>query len=259
MIFRRWRLTRAGRRPFPPEWRAILERALPRVARLADRDRATLERLIRVFLAGKRFEGAAGLRVTDEMRLTIAAQACLLVLATAADPYPDLFSIIVYPHEYLAAQRVRDPVGVVSEGLQVRQGETAARGAVVLSWDAARAGAAGPNGGRNVVFHEFAHLLDAESGGFDGAPPLGHAGAVQWSRTMRAAFHALEADVAAGVAGALDPYAASSPAEFFAVATERFFQDPHGMAADLPDVFRLLSAYYRQDSRASTEDASPAR
>jgi len=235
--------------PFPEPWSRILRRVFPRVDQLEAADRAGLEHRILLFLAEKRFEGAAGLRINEEIRLTVAAQACLLLLHRGDDLYPGLLSVIVYPGEYLAPHRRHDEIGLVLEGLQVRQGETAARGAVVVSWDAAWRGAAGPNGGRNVVFHEFAHLLDAESGGFDGAPSLPQPAAESWSRVMAREYSTLRAQVDAGLPAALDPYAASSPAEFFAVATERFFQEPCELSEAVPALFDELSRFYQLDPR----------
>lgn len=250
MILSAWRLRRARRRGFPAAWRAALEQAWPRFARLPADDRATLEDHVLRFLSEKRFEGAAGLRLTDEVRLAVSAQACLLTLRRDGPLYPGLYSVIVYPDAYVAAHRARDEIGLIREGPQVRQGETAARGAVVVAWAAARQGARGPNGGRNVVFHEFAHLLDAEQGGFDGAPRLSPAVAGDWARVMAREYNALRARLDAGLPTPLDAYAAASPAEFFAVATERFFQDPHGLAGDLPVLFDELAGFYRLDPRA---------
>ncbi len=253
---RRWRRRRIARRPFPRRWGDVLAQAFPRFLRLAPDDREELQRLIQVFLAGKRFEGGAGFRVTDEVRLTIAAQACLLLLHRVADPYPGLLSVIVYPHEYLATQRTRDSIGLVRETRQIRLGETSARGAVVVSWDAARQGASDENEGRSVVLHEFAHLLDAEAGGFDGAPLLPRRSMYeQWSRVLLEEYARLQDRVARGEAADFDPYAATSPAEFFASVTERFFQEPHALAEARPLLFDELARYYRQDPRTFT----PAR
>lgn len=249
MFWRAWRQHRIRRRPFPSAWTATLRRDFPRYGRLAPDDRARLDQLIQIFLAEKRFEGAGGLKIVEEIKIVIAAQACLLLLHRACPLFPGLHSVIVYPGDYVARHRARDEIGVVREGLQVRQGETAARGAVVVSWAAARLGAAGPNDSRNVVLHEFAHLLDAERGGFDGAPRLAPADAESWSRVLACEYRVLSAQVDAGLGTPLDPYAASSPAEFFAVATERFFQDPSGLSRDLPVLFAELSRFYRQDPR----------
>jgi len=260
MVLRAWRQDRIRRRPFPAEWNAILRRTFPRIGRLSAADRTELEGLIHVFLAEKRFEGAAELIVTDEMRLTIAAQACLLLLHRVADPYPGLFSVIVYPHEYLASQRVRDEIGLVRETRQVRLGETGARGAVVVSWDAAERGASDENGGRSVVLHEFAHLLDAEAGGFDGAPRLRHRTMyADWSLILEREFDALRRGGGTDDLLDLDAYAATSPAEFFAVATERFFQAPHALAHRRPALFAALAGFYEQDPRQSMPETPSAR
>ncbi len=260
MSFRRWRewrRDRIRRRGFPDSWAGILRRTFPRYAKLAPEDRAELEGLIAVFLADKQFEGAAGFAITDEARVTIAAEACLLLLHREVNPYPRLYSIIVYPHEYLATQRVRDEVGLVRETAQVRLGETGARGAVVVSWDAALRGALSANEGRNVVFHEFAHLLDAEAGGFDGAPLLPHRSMYDsWSRVLRDEYAALQTSATRGEAIDLDPYGATSPAEFFAVTTERFFQEPNSLFRNHPALFSELSRFYQQDPRATSDEST---
>ncbi len=249
-VWRRWRRAQIARRRLPPSWASLLSREFPRAERLEATDRATLARRLLVFLAEKRFEGAAGLKMCDEIRVLIAAQACFLVLRRSQEDYGGLHSVIVYPGEYVARLRARDEIGLIREGSQVRLGETSGRGAVVVSWGEARRGAQGANGGRNLVFHEFAHLLDAESGGFDGAPRLDQRSAYdRWSRVMREEYEALRARAAAGVRTDINPYATTSPAEFFAVATESFFQEPHRVHRDHPALFGELARYYGLDPR----------
>jgi MtfA peptidase len=245
-----WRRRRLARREFPAAWAQILEHTFPRYKRLSDEDRVELEGLVQVFLAEIQFEGAAGFAVTEEVRLTIAAQACLLLLHRGAEDYPGLVSVIVYPGEYLARGRIRDEIGLVRETAQVRLGETGARGALVVSWDAAQRGASDQNDGRSVVLHEFAHLLDAQGGGFDGAPLLPERSMyADWSRVLRDEYAALRDRTARGEAVDIDPYAATSPAEFFAVATERFFQEPHVLFLTHPALFAELARFYQQDPR----------
>jgi Mlc titration factor MtfA (ptsG expression regulator) len=247
-LFTRRRRERIRRRPFPPAWRAILARTFPRYLRLSPNDRTELEGLIQVFLAEKRFEGAAGLVITDEVRVTIAAQACLLLLHRDSDIYPGLFSIIVYPEEYVARHVRRDERGFVREEMQVRLGETSARGAVVLSWDGAARGASDIDDCHNVVFHEFAHQLDSEGGSLDGAPLLPERSMyLAWARTLSEEFTALRARAARSEPTDLDPYGATSPAEFFAVATECFFQRPHDLRRTHPKLYDELERFYRQD------------
>ena len=233
-------------RPFPSEWREILARIFP-IGRLSDAERSKLEDIAKVILAEKHFEGASGLSVTDEMRVTIAGQAALLILNRPHDYYPRLVSIIIYPGQYIAPHREETPIGVVIEGEQIRAGESWSRGAVVLSWEDVRTDAAGIRSGRNVVLHEFAHQLDAENGDVDGVPVIPPDRYPEWERVMSAEYERLRAAVEAGQSTFLDPYGATNPAEFFAVATEYFFTAADGMRRALPDVYEQLRLFYRQD------------
>ena len=246
-----YRRRRLLNRPFPQEWEEILVRTIPRYKHLSVSDRKELQGHIQIFLAEKRFEGAAGLTMTDEIRVTIAAQACMLLLHRRTDYYPGLSSIIVYPHEYVARHTERASGGLVREGPQVRLGESSPRGAVVLSWDHVRAGASDVHDCRNVVFHEFAHQLDAEDGRVDGAPPLPQRSMyIAWARILGAEYEKLRGKAARGQEALLDRYGAASPAEFFAVATECFFQKPKRMRAEHPELYEELKAYYQQDPAA---------
>ncbi len=251
-LLKRHRRERIRRRLFPLAWRTILERTFPRYLRLSPEDRKELEGHIQVFLAEKRFEGAAGLAITDEIRVTIAAQACFLLLHRDTDFYPGLYSIIVYPEEYVASYRRRDEQGFVEEGPQVRLGEASGQGAVILSWDGALRGASDVDDCHNVVFHEFAHQLDAESGSFDGAPLLPERSMyLTWARTLSEEWHALRARADRREPTDLDPYGATNPAEFFAVVTECFFQRPHQLRETHPKLYEELERFYRQDPTSS--------
>lgn len=245
----RRRRARLRAEPFPAEWAAILDRAVPLVRRLGAEDRAELEDLIQVFLGEKRIEGAGGFEVTDEVRVVIAAQACLLLLHRVEEPYPDLSTIVVYPHGWVTP--TRRPLGdarVVIEGARARSGESWKRGPVVLSWHDTRAGAAEPGDGHNVVIHEFAHQLDTESGAADGAPLLPEREMYgPWARVLGEAFAELVDDVARRRPASLDAYGAESPAEFFAVATEAFFERPKRLRRDEPELYAQLAAFYQQD------------
>jgi len=170
--FKRRRRERIRRRPFPPEWLPILQRNVPYYRLLTPEEQNQLQGHVLVFLDEKRFEGCGGLELTDEIRVTIAAQACILLLGRQTDYYPRMKSIFVYPHGYFA-QAVRPrPDGVLVGGAQSRAGESWYRGPVVLSWDDVRKGAGDAHDGHNVVLHEFAHQLDSEDGQVDGAPAL---------------------------------------------------------------------------------------
>ena len=252
-ILRRKRRERIRRQPFPAQWLEILDRNFPRYRRMPSGDQAELRELMQIFLAEKHFEGAGGLDVTDEIRVTVAAQACLLLLHRETDVYPGLHSIVVYPSEYAVPARGRDESGIIEDNPQVRLGETAARGAVVIAWDAAARGGVDVLGCRNVVFHEFAHELDAEEGSFNGAPVLPHRSMYSaWARVLGNEFRDLQDRVARRLPTDLDPYGASNPAEFFAVATECFFQQPVGLYRRHPELYAQLASFYRQDPAKTT-------
>lgn len=255
MLFRRRRRARAAARPFPPEWEALLARRFASWSRLSEVDRGELRRLILVFLAEKDFEGCAGLEITDEIRVVIAAQACLLLLHRESDYYPTVSTILVYPSAYRATGRRVGPGGVVTESDGVRLGEMATHttnslggGPVVLAWDHVLAGAHDMRDGHNVVLHEFAHALDAENGNVDGAPALGdRARYTAWARVLGGEYERLVHDLQSMHRGVLDPYGATNPAEFFAVTTEAFFEKPLALRAQHPDLYAQLAAFYRQD------------
>jgi MtfA peptidase len=240
---------------FPPEWARLLEAHFPLYRRLSQADRAELEVHIQVFLAEKHFEGCGGLEVTELMKVTIAAQACLLLLHRKTDYYPGLRSILIYPSTFFAT--TTRPVGacVLEETQESRLGEAWESGAVVLAWDAVCQSTADPQDGHNLVFHEFAHQLDFEDGRADGAPVLPRpAGWFQhgnryrvWARVLGTEYDRLQAKVATGQHSVIHEYGATNPAEFFAVATELFFERPLEMRATHPELYAELQGYYAQD------------
>ncbi len=233
-----------------PDQVAIIERNFPYFARLSAEDQRELLGHVRVFLDEKKFEGCGGLELTDEIKITIAAQACLLLLHRETDCYPGLDVILVYPSAYRAKGRERNG-GVVLEREQVRLGESHKRGIVVLSWDDVKRGAADPDDGHNVVLHEFAHKLDEEDGAADGAPILARRSSyAPWARIFGAEFEALSKATLRGRETDIDPYGATSPAEFFAVVTEEFFETPETLAKNHPHLYEQLAAYYQQDPLA---------
>lgn len=243
---------RAGLRAQPltaPE-QAILARNVPYLAGLDAADREELAGLVRIFLAEKHFEGCGGLELTDEIKLTIAAQACLLLLHREHDMYPGVDAILVYPRAYRVEKReVVD--GVVREGEQARLGESWTRGIVVLAWDHVRSGAAQPADGQNVVLHEFAHQLDGENTAMDGAPELGaRARYTAWAHVLGDEFSELTRTLHAGRRSDIDAYGATSPAEFFAVITEMFFEKPKALRRRHPELYAELAGFYRQDPAA---------
>ena len=248
-LFKSRRRARLRARPAPKAWRAILERNLPVFSRLTDEDQAELLGHVQVFLAEKHLEGAGGLALTEEIRVTIAAQACLLLLHRDTDYYPDLTSIIVYPTGYVADEERHIGGGIWEEGGEHRLGHTGQRlGAIVLAWDAVRHGASEPADGTNLVLHEFAHQLDFENRSSDGTPVLQTSGDYKaWARVMSYEFESLRDALEAGDDTFLDDYGATNPAEFFAVITEAFFERPRALRRNHPALFMQLQRFYQQD------------
>ena len=250
MWLRNRRRAKIRLRPFPEAWETILHHTMPYYRRLNPEDRRELQGHILVFCAEKRFEGAGGLRITDDIRVTIAAGACLLLLHRTTDYYPTLNTIVVYPHAYRVSTRHSLPGGVVEERLETRLGESWYRGEVVLSWDDVRRGAADIHDGHNVVLHEFAHQLDAEYGPTDGVPDLPRRSLyAPWARVLGEEYEHLVQDIHAHRPSFLDAYGGTNPAEFFAVVTETFFEQPHALYRHNPELYDLLMAFYRQDPR----------
>ncbi|MBU2225050.1 MAG: zinc-dependent peptidase, partial [Gammaproteobacteria bacterium] len=211
--------------PFPTHWRKILKQQLPLYRALPADLQMRLKKLIQLFIAQKQFIGCEGLVITDEIRINIAAQACLLMLNRPTQLFPNLKSVLVYPAAYQVAQNQPDAAGVVHDQMQVRLGESWQQGKVVLSWPDSQQGAANPTDGHNVVLHEFAHQLDQENGAANGAPFLATTEAYRvWSKVLTTEFEALQHRLAHGLPSLFDPYAATNPAEFFAVITEVFFE-----------------------------------
>jgi Mlc titration factor MtfA (ptsG expression regulator) len=252
----RRRRDRLRAQPVSPEWRAIVERNVAVFPRLSPDDQRELLGHMQVLLAEKHWEGCGGLELTDEVRVTIAAQASLLLLHRDTDYYPQLVSILVYPSEYRAHETEPIGGGVWQEGDHDRLGETAQNlGAVVLAWDSVRRGGTEPADGRNVVLHEFAHQLDFEDRNTDGTPALDTRGEyADWIRVMTAEFDALRAADDSGAPTLLDKYGATNPAEFFAVVTEAFFERPRALGAQHPGLFEELRRFYRQDPRAYSSE-----
>ena len=248
---------RAG--PFPDEWRRTIERNVPIVRRLPAQDRQELFGHVAVFLAEKHFEGAGGLELTDEIRVTIAAQACLLLLHRDTDYYPLLKSIIVYPSTYVVPGDQPLGGGLWEEGDDVMLGHTSHRlSAMVLAWDSTLHGARSMNDGENLVLHEFAHQLDFEAGDANGTPALGsNAQYASWARVLGAEYEALRRASEEGRPSVLDEYGAEDPAEFFAVATEAFFERPVELRAKHAALYEELRAFYAQDP-ATWRGAEPA-
>jgi Mlc titration factor MtfA (ptsG expression regulator) len=249
-LFPRWRLRRVLARPLTPLQRSYIERNVDQYRGMAPGLQRQLQRLVKQFLHEKTFVGCAGLDVTEEMRVTIAAQACLLLLNRPTRVYPGLHAVLVYPGAFLVPRKEADEAGVVTETRQDLLGESWGDGRVILSWEHVRRAGLPAEGTHNVVLHEFAHQLDSESGSNNGAPILGSAERYRsWSETLSRDFDLLRRDTYWGQRDVLDPYGATNPAEFFAVATETFFEKPYELAARHADLYTEFQAYYRVDPR----------
>lgn len=242
-------------RPFSPAWLEILGK-LPLYRRLSAEDQAELRGHLAVFLDEKRFEGCGGLEVDDRVRVTIGAQACLLLLHRKTDYYPDLGSILVYPTSYESPAEHVGPDGVVTQGTSRRLGESWTRGEVVLAWDSVKGGAELVTDGLNVTLHEFAHQIDQEDGAADGAPILATRSAYgPWAKVLSHDYESLQAAVERGRRDVIDAYGATNPAEFFAVITEAFFERPRRLRRKHPELYEQLSGFYCQDPA----EQSPSR
>ncbi|MCA9025675.1 MAG: zinc-dependent peptidase [Planctomycetaceae bacterium] len=252
MLFFWWKDRRRRRLlavPFPNEWRNVLRRNVVHYSRLTADQQRTLERRVQVFVAEKNWEGCNGLTVTDEMKVTIAAQACLLVLAFKDEYFDNVLSILVYPTGYIAKDVQIGRAGVVIENQQARLGEAWYRGPVIVSWDDALAGGRQEQPGHNLVLHEFAHQLDMQDGReLDGTPPLPSKElAARWAAVMELEFQRLRHDCHSYAHPLLDCYGTTNRAEFFAVATETFFEQPAELSTQHPELYDVLRGYYQQD------------
>jgi Mlc titration factor MtfA (ptsG expression regulator) len=259
LLIPRWRLRRAVNAPFPQEWVGILERNIEVYRNLPMPLRMQLRKMIKQFLHQKNFSGAGGLEVTDEMRVTIAAQACMLQLNRRGALYPRLKYIIIYPSAFVVSRAETDETGVSREAARGLLGESWDNGKVILAWDNVLSGARNFVDGRNVVLHEFSHQLDSESGSTDGAPLLaGESSYRSWANALSGEYRVLQRKARRGGRSLMDHYGATNPAEFFAVATETFFEKPDGMAEHHAELFGVLRSYYRIDPRDWQEGNGPA-
>ncbi len=249
--FRDRRRTKARKRRFPAEWETFVRANVAHYCMLDESERAELRALIQVFLEEKHWEGCGGLELTDEIRITITAQACLLLLGLPHNYYRNVDSILVYPStvvppEYRPGffENVNRPV----ESPVPLMGQAFAQGPVILVWDAVLHGARHPEQGHNVVYHEFAHKLDMLDGAADGTPPLADRKQLaEWVAVCSREFLRLRNLAGKGHKTFLDAYGAKNEAEFFAVATEEFFDRPIALKEHSPALYHVLSSYYRQD------------
>ena len=242
------RRNRFKNRPFPPIWNAIIENNLPIYSRLSPAERRRLQGHIQVFLAEKQFIGCGGLQVTEEMKLIIAAVACLLLLNERGKYFPKLRSILVYPSTYFVNETTYTENYIVEERRVARLGESWTNDQLVLSWEQVKQDTWNWRDGHNVVLHEFAHQLDQEDGKAEGVPVLPQNSDYPiWAKVMTEEYQYLCNDVQRGAKTVMDSYGATNPAEFFAVATETFFEKPHPLLKKHPALYEQLQRYYQLD------------
>lgn len=242
------RRNRLKQRPFPLLWHAIIENNLPIYHRLSPAERRRLQGHIQVFLAEKQFIGCGGLQMTEEMKLIVAAVGCLLLLNERGKYFPKLRSILVYPSSYLVNETTAIGNYVVEERRVARLGESWTNDQVVLSWEQVKQDTYNWRDGHNVVLHEFAHQLDQEDGRAEGVPILQRNSDYPiWAKVMAEEYQQLCNDVQRGVKTVIDSYGATNPAEFFAVATETFFEKPYQLRKKNPALYEQLQRYYQLD------------
>jgi len=250
----RYRLLSA---PFPDDWSGILSRNVKQYSLLTGAKQAKLRDDLRILIAEKNWEGCGGLAIDDEVKVTVAAQASLLLLGFQNKYFEMVESILVYPNAFVAPDHTEIGEGLELVGESSNEGEAWYRGPVVLSWPDALAGGRCKSGGRNLVVHEFAHQLDMENGDeSDGTPLLASRTQYnRWQRVIEAEYERLAHDCQRGRSTLLDCYGATDIGEFFAVATECFFQQPSPMRHRHPKLYELLSEFFQQDPAGRVHQA----
>jgi len=247
-----WREQRAlARRAIPDDlWELTLAR-MPFLARLTELERTELRRLCSLFLDQKQFTGVRGFHVSDDVAVTVAAQACLPVLKLGLGLYGGFVQIVMHQDEVVAQRSVVDEDGIVHEYDESLTGEAMGGGPVMLTWADVRDAAESADWGYNVVIHEFAHVIDMADGEADGVPPLPDLAARErWIEVIDEAYSEFCDLVDSGADTVVDPYGANSVEEFFAVAVEAFFVTAPAFQREMPELYRLLADYFRQDPAA---------
>jgi len=251
-LLRRWRRRRLARRLRDSRlplslWLRVRQASLLHY-HLGFAERLRLRQLAGLFLQRKRIVGAGGMTLDDYRRCVIAAQACLPILELDLDDYNGWSEVIVYPDAFIVQHDEPDANGLIHEHQRVLSGEAWSRGPLILSWRDARPGTRHRRQGNNVIIHECAHKLDMQNGAANGMPPL-HRGMDrrEWTRVFSASYRRLLRQIERHRRPPIDPYAAESPAEFFAVVSEEFFEVPARLHQAEPRVYRQLRLYYRQD------------
>jgi Mlc titration factor MtfA (ptsG expression regulator) len=243
-----WGSVRLPTGPIPATWPELIARQVPLVARLSATDQERIYRLMQLFLRDVPIEGCAGLEVTEEIQVTIAAQACLLLLKMPYPRYTRVDRVLVYPSSFVPKTVSHYGSGHVVRPDAPARGQAWQSGVVILGWDAVQHDTVIATDGDNVVLHEFAHMLDAEDGGMDGVPVLDSATAYRaWAALLAERFDEHVARVERGERTALNAYGAENRAEFFAVATEAFFEKPGDLRKDQPELYALLVDFFKLD------------
>lgn len=243
---RRYKHLRYRRLSFPAAWKQILLQEMPYFQLLPARLQRQLQTLIQIFVAEKSFVGCHGLEVTDQMRVLIAAQACLLLLNRNTEIFPNLTEILIYPDAFIVEREVASEGNIVHSVRATVSGESWADSRVILSWVDVTQSAANPGDGFNVVVHEFAHQLDHESGAMNGAPAFTDSQqASEWAQVLSREFDHLRDQVERDHDSLLDAYGSQNPAEFFAIVSEVFFEQPGRLNTEHPFLCAELSRYYQ--------------
>ena len=246
--FKKRRRARITAKPFPDAWRDFIHSRMPYIKCLPPELQLDLEKRIQIFLAEKHFEGCGGFVITEEVRLVIAAQACVLVIGRPIDIFPRLKTILVYKTAFFADRNEEDEIGVVGSSDDVHAGESWDIGVVILAWQEIERGLRHKHDGYNVIIHEFAHQLDQENYETDGVPLLDHRDHYpRWQEVFSEHYAELLNDVERRRKTVLDDYGATNPAEFFAVASESFFEESAKLKQQHPDLYDVLNHYYKQD------------
>jgi Mlc titration factor MtfA (ptsG expression regulator) len=246
--FKNRRRKQINARPVPAEWHKIIESRLPCAARLPLPLQDELLKTTQIFIAEKHFEGCKGFDITDDVRVTIAAQACILLLNRKTDIFPKLKTILVYESAFYAEQEDFDEDGLIGVPEEASAGESWDIGVVILAWEEILRGLRHQHDGYNVIIHEFAHQLDHENRETDGVPILDERSLYpRWQEVFSDHYTRLLKDVQRNRKTVLDDYAATNPAEFFAVATESFFEESVKLKKHHPVLYEVLCQYYKQD------------
>ncbi len=235
--------------PFPNEWKAILKQNVPIYSILPETFKDELHKNIQIFIGEKRFEGCAGFEITDEVKVTISGQASILLLNRPSTYYKKLSAILVYPDTYMARESnmfksQQDDTAVAVEGQSYDQG------IVILAWSHVIRGSLNEKDGQNVVFHEFAHQLDQEDGSTDGMPAMSDRSKMcPWISIVGDEFEQFKEHISKGHKQVMDSYGATNSAEFFAVATETFFEKPKQLFQKYPELYGEFKGYYKLDPK----------